>query len=811
MTTLADLGALTTAQVDERTAAGKVNVAADTTSRSLAAILRANVFTLFNLILTVAAVLVLITGSWPDAVFAGVMVVNAAIGVVTEYRAKRTLDHLSLLSAAPARVVRDAGTGPTEAEIPLQQLVEDDVLLLATGDQVPADGVVLRSTGLEIDESVLTGESQPVHKHPEDPVLSGTAVVAGTASVRLTAVGEESYAHRIAAEAKKFSVAPSELRDGINRVLRVVSFGIIPIAVLLAWAQVRATGGWSDSISSGAWRDAVVAGVAGVIGMVPEGLVLLTSLNFALAALLLARQNVLVQELQAVEVLARVDVLCLDKTGTLTDGTVGLARRDLVGAGSPADGPDGIAPRHRAALGVLAALAVAPDANATARAAGDGIDAADLADVLETVPFSSARKWSAVRTADGAYVFGAPEILLAGRDDAPATDVLASVRDAAADGSRVVLLAAAPAGLPATDAPLPGDLDPLVVCVLGEHVRPDAAQTLAYFHAQGVRTVVISGDNPTTVAAIAASVGSSGPDAAPDPGFDARDLPDDAEALADVLDTHGVYGRVRPEQKRAMVHALQARGHVVAMTGDGVNDALALKDADLGIAMGSGAAATKAVARIVLVDGRFATLPGVVAQGRRVMANMERVAGLFLTKTTYAALLAVAVVLIAVPYPFLPRHLTLISSLTIGIPAFFLALPPNDTRYRPGFLPRVLTYAVPSGLVAGAGVLVAYLVVRDRLGTTDARSAATLVLLGLALWVLGIAARPWRGWRGWLVVALGLAGAGAFALPVTRRFFALEVPDAWTLEVVATTVVVGWVLIEVLFRLIGARHRAPIS
>jgi cation-transporting ATPase E len=809
MTTRSDLGALTTEQVRERTARGLVNVSASTTSRSLGAILRANVLTLFNLILTVAAVLVLATGSWPDAVFVVVMVINAAIGVATEYRAKRTLDKLSLLTAAPARVLRDAGDGPAEQEIPLEELVVDDLLLLATGDQVPADGTVADVAGLEVDESMLTGESRSVHKQPGDEVLSGSNVVAGTATVHITGVGADAYATRIATEAKKYSVAHSELRDGVNKVLAVVSVAIIPIAVLLAWSQVRASGGWYDAWHTGAWRDAVVSAVAGVVGMVPEGLVLLTSLNFALAAIVLARRNVLVQELPAVEVLARVDVLCLDKTGTLTDGTVGLAARHVLAGGAGGRVDEALA-RNLAALAALAGIAAAPDANATARAAGEGLDVDGTvpAALLETVPFSSARKWSAVRTRDGAFVLGGPDVLLAGRTDASARAALDLVGRAAGEGARVVLLAAAPNGLPATERSLPMDLAPAVVCVLGEHVRPDAAETLAYFHTQGVRTVVISGDDATTVAAIAASVGAHDPDRDPDPGYDARELPEDPEALADVLESRGVYGRVRPEQKRAIVHALQSRGHVVAMTGDGVNDALALKDADLGIAMGNGAPATKAVARVVLVDGKFATLPGVVAQGRRVMANMERVSGLFLTKTTYAALLAVVVVVLAVPYPFLPRHLTLASSLTIGIPAFFLALPPNDTRYVPGFLRRVLTYAVPSGVIVGAGVLVAYLVVRSSSPLDEARSVATFVLIGLALWVLGIATRPWdrgRSWRLWLVVVMGACALGALAVPFTRHFFALEVPDAGQTALIVVVVLVGWALIEAAYRVVGAR------
>ncbi|MET4222850.1 HAD-IC family P-type ATPase [Oerskovia enterophila] len=773
---------LSAQEVAARVEAGQTNRTSQATSRSLSAILRSNVFTLFNLILAIAVTLVLLTGRWPDAVFGFVVVINAGIGIVTEYRAKRTLDRLSILTAPSARVVRDG----TEQEVALDEVVLDDVLLVSIGDQVPADAQVLEVTGLEVDESMLTGESRPVHKAVGDEVLSGSSVVAGHAVCRVVRVGEAGYAQRITAEAKKFSVVRSELREGVDKILKVVSIGIVPISLLLFWSQLYYTGGVRESIADGTWRDGVVAAVAGVVGMIPEGLVLLTSLNFAIAAMLLARQKVLVQELPAVEILARVDVLCLDKTGTITDGHVAL---DELRALAHVEG----------ARQALAAVAADPEGNATSQALAEGLTDVEAAAVRDSVPFSSARKWSALRTDAGAFVLGAPEILLAGRDDAPATAALAEVREAADTGARVVLLAHAPSGLPATEAPLPDDLVPALLAVLGERIRPDAARTLEYFRRQGVRAKVISGDNPDTVAAIATKVALHG-DGERVEGFDARRLPEDPAELAEVVDAHDVYGRVTPEQKRAIVHALQSRGHVVGMTGDGVNDALALKDADLGIAMGNGAPATKAVARVVLVDGRFATLPGVLGQGRRVMANMERVASLFLAKTTYAAILAVAVVLLVWPYPFLPRHMTIAGSLTIGIPAFFLALPPNNRRYLAGFLRRVLSFAVPAGVVIGAVILLVYGYLRPLVGTGDARSASTLVLIGVSLWVVGIQARPLNGWKVLLIAALAACAALAVAVPWVRDFFALQVPTAQEAVVITVAVLAGWVAIEAVYR-----------
>ena len=761
---------LTTAEVEDRVARGLTNRTGQRTSRSYGEIVRANVFTRFNAILGAMFAIVLVVGHPQDGLFGLVIVANSLIGIVEEVQAKRKLDALAVLSAPRARVTRDG----TLHDIAVDDVVLDDLCELRTGDQVPADGVVRRADGLEIDESLLTGESDPIEKTPGSPVLSGAIVVAGAGAFQATAVGADAYARQLAAEARQFQLVHSELIDGTNFLLRLIQYALFPIGGLLLWQQLR-----TDSVSG-----ALTSTVAGVVGMVPEGLVLLTSLAFGIAAVTLARRHVLVQELPAVEVLARVDIVCLDKTGTLTEGDVVFDRVEPVG-------PDG-ADEIRDALG---ALADDPNRNATLAAIGAAMPPPDGWSRRATTPFSSARKWSAATFRDrGTWVLGAPEMVLrdAGADD----PVRARANDLAAQGTRVLVLAHSPAALDGEALPTP--CPPAALVVLEEQIRPDAADTLAYFAAQGVALRVISGDNPRTVAAVAARVGLAGADAP----VDARELPDDPAKLADALETHTVFGRVTPQQKRAFVHALQSRGHVVAMTGDGVNDALALKDADIGVAMGSGAPATRAVAKLVLLDSRFATMPGVVAEGRRVIANIERSAKLFVNKTVYAAVIAVAVVIADWKYPFLPRHLTIISNFTIGIPGFFLALAPNTRRYIPGYMRRVLQFCVPSGLVVGAAALVAYGVAfyGADLSLTESRTTATLVVAAIALWVLVILARPINWWRGLLVGAMILAVATIVAVPAFRSFFALELPTAevaWQATLIA---VVGIVLVELGWR-----------
>ncbi len=517
----------------------------------------------------------------------------------------------------------------------------------------------------------------------------------------------------------------------------------------------------SQSSTTSNWRDAVRGAVAGLVGMVPEGLVLLTSITFFAAALTLARRRVLVRELPAVEGLARVDVLCLDKTGTLTEGRIVFAAVEPLGA-DPSEVDE-----------ALAALAAEAGGNATIIALRENFPTPPGWEKVASVPFSSARQWSAGSfRGHGTWVLGAPEILA--RAVAADDRVVTRVAALAGDGARVLLLARSDADL-AAEPSLPRQLVATSLVTFRERVRSDAADTLRYFSAQGVALKIISGDNPATVGAIARQVGLPG---ATDP-VDARTLPSDQAELASVLADHSVFGRVTPQQKRSIVHALQSTGHVVAMTGDGVNDALALKDADIGVAMGSGTPATRAVAQLVLLDSQFAVLPGVVAEGRRVIANVERVANLFLTKNVMSLILALAVAVAGWPFPFLPRHLTLVSTVVIGVPAFFLALGPSSQRFTPGFVGRVMKFAGPSGLIAAVAVFIIYGLARAAHNSpAQAKTSATIVLFGVSLWVLAIQARPMRPWKTALLVAMAVLGALAFALPVGRQFYDLRLPSA---------------------------------
>ncbi len=788
---------LTTAEAAALRADGKGNDFADPSSRTIGEILRANIFTPFNFLLGILFVVIIAVQEYRDGLFGIVLVANALIGIVQEWRSKRALDRLALLNAPLARTWRDG----TLTDLPVAELVLGDVIELSAGDQISVDGEVVAATGLDVDESLLTGEAEPVGKEVGDDVLSGSFVAVGSGRMRATKVGAESYASKLSQEARRFSLVRSELRDGVNKIIRFVGWTMIPTAILLVWAQVRADEGVVE---------AVQGSVAGLVAMVPEGLVLLTSLAFAVGATRLARKKVLTQELAAIEGLARVDVVCLDKTGTITEGNLVLATVEPLGDAAPAAGAGkGDAAQPRGAAGevtpgsakqaltapvepahlkmVLGAVAASDEhPNPSLQAIKDAYPDDPGWQIEGVVPFSSVRKWSAAAFAgQGAWYLGAPDILLT-RTTEPG-DAAERLQHHAEQGRRVLMLASAAEGGGLTGEELP-PLVPRALVVLEEKVRSTAPDTIAYFQAQNVTVKVISGDNPVTVAAVAERVGVLGATAG---GFDARQLPEDAAELADVLEGHAVFGRVTPQQKRSMVHALQSRGHVVAMTGDGVNDTLALKDADIGVAMGSGSPAARAVARFVVLSNDFAVFPSVVAEGRRVIANIERIANLFLTKTFYALLLALAVGVAGIAYPFIPRHMTLISSLTIGIPGFFLALAPNARRARPGFLPRVLRFAVPAGVIAAVATLVSFQVARhvEDLVLEQARTAAAITLFMAGFWVLGILARPFNAWKLALVATMGAAFVAVLAVPFTNDFVDLPLPDA--AAVVAAAIIGG--------------------
>ena len=768
---------LTDAELAERIARGEVNTTTSQTSRSLRSIIRENIFTAFNAILATAAVLILIFGHVQDVVFAGVMIVNAIIGITSEIRAKRTLDSLAIVDAPRARVRR----GGKVVQIPASQVVLDDIILIEQGDQICADGVVAASQGLEVDESLLTGESEPVKKHEGDDLLAGTSVVSGAATMQATTVGDRVYAQDLARRARVYSPTVSQIQTSIDRVLKVISALLLPMIALTIWSQTRIAQGED-------WSEAIVLAVASVVGMIPQGLVLLTSMNFAIGSATLARRGVLVQELPAVEVLARVDALCTDKTGTLTTGRIAVRELSLF---------DSAPQETESALATLTALASNETSRAIARALGDQVRALDPE---WSVPFSSTRKWAAIGTPSANWYLGAPEILL---PDDPSSDLRMRIDAEAGMGHRVVVLVGAQASAFTED--LPAQRHPLALVICEEELRSDAAETMAYFEQQGIRLRVISGDNALTVGTLAKRAGLHRPDGTELRVVDARHLPADhlSDEFADAVEEADVFGRVTPEQKRAMVQALHTRGHCVAMTGDGVNDALALKDADLGIAMGEGARATKAVAQIVLVDSRFSVLPGVLAEGRRIIANMERVSALFLAKTVYAAITVIAIALIAAPYPFLPRHFTYIGALTIGIPAFALALAPNTRRYVPGFLTRILSLAVPAGIALATASLSAYYLVG--VGTGAGQTAATLTLMLGALWLLSITARPLVGWRILLLMAMGLLATFGVLVPVTRDFFALVVPTFEQWMVILCAGVLASTFIEGTYRMLNRR------
>lgn len=852
---------------------GDVNITTNRTSRSVLSIVRANVFTLFNAIIFVAMVVVLATGSWKDAVFGFVILINTGIGVVTELRAKHTLDRLSILVASRSIVRR----GGKNVFINHCDIVLGDLLWVRAGDQVPADVQVLESWGLEMDESMLTGESATVRKAAEDRVYSGSTAVSGVALARVTAVGGNSYAARLAAQAKVYTKTISDLSRGINTILKWMTIVVVPLCALLVWSQISKVGGFALAWQTGNWRSAVVSAVAGVVGMIPEGLVLLTSLNFAVAAMRLARKKTLIQELESVETLARVDCLNLDKTGTITDGGIAFVGVDLLddnlsdvvkqGSADAFDLNDGLRGFVNQAL---FDLSNEENPNATGIAIMEGLGSKDtfskgLNDknvenqgvssgcvINNRLPFSSSRKWSAInyKHKDGSFetwYMGAPEVLVSairefrdcsdGNSDSNYSNmrsheqfdcILHSVNEYAQKGERVLLLAlddSDSCDSTFSDSPtISSNARPVALVRCSEKIRSDARQTLAWFRKQGVRCRVISGDNPITVAAVAEKVGLTG-DSKPI-AMDARNLLKDVNQLSQVLENVDVLGRVLPDQKKAIVQALHAKGHVVAMTGDGVNDTLALKEADLGVAMGNAAPAAKAVAQVVLVDSRFSHLPDVVARGRQVMANMERVAGLFLVKTVYSALISAGVVLLGLHFPYLPRHITYIGSLTIGIPAFLLALAPNSRRYIPGFLHRVVRFALPNGVAVAISVLVTavfapMMLVRglDASGVSASklivgaaksldvtRSICSVVVFALGVVVLATVSKPIFSWRGIMVLCFALAGVVGAFIPFVAHFFDLHIPtngnDMFVMICAVMFAFVVWMLLHLFSRLI---------
>lgn len=794
----ASIKGLTSEEVRAAQAAGKVNADATVKTRSYGSIFRSNICTLFNLINVILAVFVFLTGSYKNMLFMLVIVINTIIGIVQEIRSKITTDRLSIVVAANVEVMRDGKI----QKIPIDELVLGDVMRLGRGNQIPTDSVVLEGE-CKTDESLLTGESRLIPKHAGDQLYSGSFINAGSVWARVEKVGADSYAAQITNEAKQKKAINSEIMTSLNKIIKYVSIFMFPVGLLLFANEYLLHHVELDP--------AILSTVSAMVGMIPEGLILLASTVMAVAVVRLARHQVLVQQLYCIETLARVDVLCLDKTGTITTG--GMEVSGLVPL-STADSE----PKEQELSKIVASLVASDeDPNDTARAiqeyfglakegkqkAEQAIPPTDLLKPTRVIPFSSDTKWSGAAFANGeAYVMGAAQFVLEKNASA-----LAQIKDAldtyTADAR--VLLVARVEGFD-TNGTIEGEVTPLGFVCLRDQIRSTAAQTIAYFKEQGVKLKVISGDDPHTVSGIAQKVGIEGADCF----VDATTLKTDQD-IASAIKNYNVFGRVRPEQKKAFVLALQAEGHTVAMTGDGVNDVLALKASDCSVAMASGSDAARNVAQLVLVDNDFASMPAVVAEGRRSINNLQRSASLFLVKTLLSITAAFLFIFLPWQYPFVPIQLTLISAFTIGLPSFVLALEPNKDLVRGHFLPNAVVHSIPGAVCAVVSIVVLTIVGNEAIGL-DYRQVSTLCvmvvgLLGIMLVIrLSIPFTPLR-W-GLLVVVIGglLIGVVGFGWLFDIAPFT---PEMWQSFGIAA--LVNIVAFNYLYNVLDARHQRRLA
>jgi magnesium-transporting ATPase (P-type) len=762
----------------------KLGPPADPSSRSVSSIVAGNVFTLFNAIIGVFFVLILSLGLFADAVFGLIAIVNSYIGIRQELKAKRTLDELAVLVAPHAKVVRDGEVVSLLAE----EIVPGDTIAIEPGDQLVADGETIASRGMTLDESLLTGEADGVRKDAGERVLSGSFCISGSGHYRVEAVREESYAGRLAGEAKAFRHPPSPLQEEVNRVLVACTWALVPLAALLMLTfQLRSV----DLV------EAAQTATAGLITLIPEGLVLLMSVTFAVAAVRLARRDTLVQQMSATESLAAVDTICVDKTGTLTDGRLRLLGIQVAEGTDPDEA--------QAVLGRFAASA--GERNRTLETVAEAFPATP-GRVGGEVPFSSRWKWSGLRLGGVSYVLGAPDILAASGALELPPGLARKLAEETAAGRRVVAFGQSSEALPddPEHAP-PPRLTAVALVILEETLRADAAETIAFIREEGVDLKLISGDARATVTAVAYAVGVPAEAGV----IDGSELPEDPEGLAAAAQANTIFCRIAPEQKKALVEALRAAGRYTAMIGDGVNDVPALKQARLAVAMGSGAQVTKGIADVVLLKDQFARLPEAIAEGRRIARNIHRLGRLYLTKSVYAAAL---IVLVAIPgwaFPFLPRHLTLAAFLTIGIPSFVLALAPSDgPLYRGRLLRALAAFAVPAGLATALGSILCFFLVDTVFGGSleAGRTAATttLIVLGLAF-VLLLERGPGRehiaiqSYMLAMVAGLGALFALILAAGPVRHFFEMTMLSSAQWFVAMLCAAVGLTIASLLWRL----------
>ncbi|EDS77529.1 P-type ATPase - metal cation transport [Clostridium botulinum C str. Eklund] len=762
---------LAKSEVEKRIKDGKVNTIPKAPSRTFKQILRANLFTSYNLLNAILAIAVLVAGSPKNAIFAGVIIVNTLIGIFQEVRAKAILEKLSVINKKKVRVLRE---GIIET-IDIEEIVIDDAILLKDGEQILVDCTMLDKGELEVDESLITGESDSILKRNNDKLLSGSFVTSGTAYVKVTGVGKDTYAAKLAEEAKKFKLINSKLQIAINKIFKVIIALVIPIGILLTYTQLIYV--------KKSWQDALIGSVSGIVGMVPEGLVLLTSATFVVAVIRLSKWDTLIQELPATEVLARVDVLCLDKTGTITKGDLKVSN---------------VVPfkeENRELIDTVIASIVhdSKSKNQTEKALLQKYKVNPKIEVINRIPFSSKRKWSAIELKhQGMWILGAPEMIL----NEEYKEIEKKVENAAKEGKRVLLLAKFNGDI--LDENLVGKVEKVALIFMEDIIRENASETIGYFNEENVNLKIISGDNPVTVSAIAKKVGVKNADKY----IDARELPEDEEKLSKIVEDVSVFGRVSPHQKKNIVKALRKNKHTVAMTGDGVNDVLALKEADCGIAMASGSEATKAVAQLVLMKSDFAALPHVVVEGRRLINNLEKVSELFLSKTVYFIILSIIVAFLLVPFPIIPIQLTLVGSLSIGIPAFFLALSPNKEIIKDNFLKRVLGFAIPNGVVIGISTLVMFSFGYKRgLPLDECRTLALVIFSVLSLFVLIKVSRPLNLYRIIVAFSMVLLFVLAFVIPYARKIFVIKLLDTnyiFPIVIVCVLAIIGIVLLSIL-------------
>lgn len=720
---------LSAAETEERIEKGLTNDSGDTHTKSIAQIFRTNLCTFFNFLNIVLALAVILVGSPKNALFVGVIFCNTVIGIVQEIRAKRVIDRLSLISAPKTTVIR----GGERQEIDIKEIVLDDLLVLSSGKQICTDCEIIEGE-CEVNESLITGESDPVYKKAGEMLMSGSFVVCGTVKARAVHVGKDNFANKITGGAKYIKKHDSKMLNSLNVIVKVVAICIVPVAAGLLLNGIFRTGS--------TFEEAVISTVAGVIGMIPEGLILLASVVLAVSVIRLSFHKTLVQDMYCIETLARVDTLCLDKTGTITEGSMQVADVAVLDEDFPLE------------ESLRAYISASCDDNPTFNAIKEKWGGAeDNTDVIRTLPFSSAKKWSGVELKNRSLIFGAPEFVLGDKFE----PLRRQCEAAACEGHRVLLFAYS--DKPFNDRDLPEEVTPAALIFIGDKIRKEAPDTLEFFDSQGVDIKIISGDNPVTVSKIAQRAGVKNWDKV----VDASTLSD--ADISEAVKNYSVFGRVKPDQKLAMVKALKEQGHTVGMTGDGVNDVLALKEADCSITMQSGSDAARAVSNLVLMDSNFASMPKVVAEGRRSVNNVERSAVLFLTKTVYSFILSFLFLAIPEPYPFEPIQMTLISSLSIGAPSFLLALEPNFDIIRGSFIVNAMRRSLPRGIAIAVCIgLVMITSELLQLTVEQTSTLATITMGALSFIVLIKVAIPLKWWKTGMIIILVFAFAAAMIL-----------------------------------------------